>query len=64
MENRIEKLFQYIEEEGGKIAVLRATIHSRISRGEARELGENSEAYEKLGEAAKKVLHKSKLPNL
>lgn len=61
MGEKIKAIFDYVEKEGGKIAVLRATLDSKIPKSNAESLDDSVENISKMKEAAKKVLNKENI---
>ena len=62
MGKKLEKIFAYLEAEGGQLAVMRATVISKIPRARASTLEDSEETVEKLQEAVKKILNRTTIP--
>lgn len=59
---KLKEIFNFVEKDGGKMAVLRLVLVSRIPRPSAEYMEDSPENIEKLKSAAKKVLNKEKIP--
>lgn len=61
MGEKLKAIFDYVENEGGRIAVLRVTLDSKITKSNAENLEDSQENITRAEEAAKKVLNKERL---
>jgi hypothetical protein len=59
---KLKEIFDYVEKEGGKMAVLRVILTSRITRPNAEYASDTPDNIQKLRDAAKKVLNKENIP--
>lgn len=59
---KLKDIFNYVEKEGGKMAVLRLILASRIPRPSAEYMEDSADNIERLKSVAKKVLNKEKIP--
>ena len=59
---KLKEIYNYVEKDGGKMAVLRLILVSRIPRPSAEYMEDTLDNIEKLKTAAKKVLNKEKIP--
>lgn len=62
MGKKLETIFAYLEAEGGQLAVMRATVISKIPRARASILEDSEETVEKLQDAVKKILNRTTIP--
>ncbi len=58
---KLEEIYNYIESEGGRIAVLRAVIISKIPRADVKMIEHSDETLSVLKNAARKVLNRSNI---
>ena len=61
MGEKLKAIFDYVEKEAGKIAVLRVTLDSRIPKSSAEIMNDTDDNINKVKEAAKKVLNKENI---
>ena len=59
---KMKKIWDYVEQEGKKIAVLRVIIASGVHHSNALQVPDDEEKIERLISAAKKVLNKTSIP--
>ena len=61
MGEKLQKIFKYVEDQGGEIAVLRTIVNSGISKEKAAILPDTKENIEKLEAVARKILNRVNL---
>jgi hypothetical protein len=62
MGQKLKTIFDYVEKEGGKMAVLRVTLTSKIPQPTAENISDTEDNVQKLRDAVKKVLGKENIP--
>jgi hypothetical protein len=62
MGQKLKTIFDYVEKEGGKMAVLRVTLTSKIPQPTAENISDTEDNIQRLRDAAKKVLGKENIP--